>query len=236
MKKKTRTRSLFYDYVSDIFFPARCPACGKVTDYKSLFCKDCAGSLEYIGESAWREAFLESLQGNGGGIDHVDSLFWYKGKAENCVLTLKSQKIRRFCDFTAERLCLKLESDGICGGGLDLITPVPLSRRKLRKRGYNQAELLAQSLSDVLGIPAVSGLLGRKNTFYSQHQLDAEDRKAMSEKAYYCKGGADCLSGKTVLLCDDIITTGSTVSVCAGLLRNMGAEKVFAVSVCKTGV
>ena len=110
----------------------------------------------------------------------------------------------------------------------DVITCVPLSKRRKNDRGYNQAELLARSVSKNLGIP-YSELLRKVVNNKVQHKENARERKINVYGVYDLIDGVD-VNGKTVLLVDDVKTTGSTLNECAKMLKMHGAEKVFVVT------
>jgi len=105
-----------------------------------------------------------------------------------------------------------------------LVIPVPLHRRRLRERGYNQSELLAAEVSDRLGLPVRSDVLLRRQTTEAQSALTLEERRANVRGAFIA---ARALDGQTVLLVDDVLSTGFTASECARVLRQVGAGQVI---------
>ncbi len=112
------------------------------------------------------------------------------------------------------------------------IVPVPLHPSRRRKRGYNQSEILAKHLGKSLGVPVEKHLLVRvKNTLPQANITDAKKR-AQNVKGAFLAIPASV--GKSVLLLDDVITTGSTVEECAKALRRAGAKNVYACSVCRS--
>ena len=116
---------------------------------------------------------------------------------------------------------------------IDLITWVPLSKRKLRRRGYDQAELVAKELSKIMGIPLVCTLKKIRNN-KSQHTIKNEaQRRANVIGAYESIEDID-IWNKNVLLVDDVLTTGSTLSECARTLKVAGVNEVFVATIAKT--
>lgn len=116
--------------------------------------------------------------------------------------------------------------DQIFGQGIhiDALVPVPTYRAKLRKRGYNQAECLANALAKRLGLPCYKRILCRLSTkIWAQARLQRKERFSHAKKAYAIRKPMD-LSGKTILLIDDVMTTGSTVNACATHLKHLGAK------------
>ncbi len=118
-------------------------------------------------------------------------------------------------------------------GEYDLVTWVPLSRKRLRERGYDQARLLARSTAKELGLPLTPTLHKQRNTQPQSGAGDAAKRRANIAGAYRMKTGAD-VTGKRILLMDDIVTTGATLSECARVLGKAGAEQVVCATVARS--
>ncbi|MEA5038671.1 MAG: ComF family protein [Clostridiaceae bacterium] len=108
----------------------------------------------------------------------------------------------------------------------DLITFVPTNARNLRRRGYNQAELLARELAAFTGRPCLETLKKTRST-QPMYRLKPAERRANALGAFALCCRPEMLQGKTVLLVDDVLTTGATISECARMLREGGAKKVF---------
>ena len=114
----------------------------------------------------------------------------------------------------------------------DLILPVPLHRKRLRQRGYNQSQLLGEVLVKKWKAPLEIGNLRRVRWTEPQTTLDAKDRVINVSGAFEV-GKPKRLEGKRVLLVDDVLTTGSTMRACAEALREAGAAAVFSVTVAR---
>ena len=104
--------------------------------------------------------------------------------------------------------------------GIDMLLPVPLSRKRLRQRGYNQSELLAQGISDITHLPVVTRAVKRKHFVKSQTQLNRHERQENVADMFDLRDDRQ-LKGKHVLLVDDICTTGATLTACAESLRHI---------------
>lgn len=102
--------------------------------------------------------------------------------------------------------------------GIDVLLPVPLSRKRLRQRGYNQSEMLAIGISDITRLPVVTKALRRKHFLKSQTQLSRHERQENVSDMFELRD-ASVLEGKHVLLIDDICTTGATLLSCTEALR-----------------
>ena len=114
----------------------------------------------------------------------------------------------------------------------ELIIPVPLHAKKAKTRGYNQAELLAESLAQKLCLPLSKQVLKRVRNTPSQTKLGREDRLKNMSDAFECVIG-EKIKGKVVLLIDDVATTGATLEGCAAALKKAGAKKVMAYTLAR---
>jgi ComF family protein len=114
---------------------------------------------------------------------------------------------------------------------IDVVVPVPLGRKRMQERGYNQVDLIARPLSLALGLDYRPAALKRKRETVSQVGLSAVERRNNMQNAFL----ADALvvRGKTVLVMDDVSTTGSTLSSCSEALLQSGAKDVFALTVAR---
>ncbi len=110
-----------------------------------------------------------------------------------------------------------------------VIFPVPLHRRKQMDRGFNQSELLARDLQKALGVPMSSQVLKKVKATPAQAGLDRKSRLQNSANAY--KVSIKLRKSDTIIIVDDVVTTGSTLSACAKALKQAGAGKVYGVAV-----
>jgi competence protein ComFC len=108
------------------------------------------------------------------------------------------------------------------------LVPIPSDRKKLKIRGYNQAEELAKKLSKILQIPVIADNLVKIKSTKSQMELSKEERGRNLEGAFIIKKPAE-LAGKKIFLVDDVYTTGSTMEECAKILRNTGVKQVWGI-------
>lgn len=114
----------------------------------------------------------------------------------------------------------------------DLMLPVPLHRRKLRQRGYNQSELIARGASEITGIPLAGDIIRRKTYTNSQTNMNRQERFENMEKAFSLGKSTLKLQGKKILIIDDIITTGATLEACSKLLLDNFDCSVYVASLC----
>lgn len=110
----------------------------------------------------------------------------------------------------------------------DILAPVPLSIKRLKERGYNQAELIAQNIGSHFNMPVEKNLLFKTKHTKPQSTLSHDKRKNNIKDAYVCNFN---VSGKNIILIDDVFTTGNTLDACAKVLKENGAKTVAAITV-----
>ena len=227
-----RPRILCSDFILDIFFPNFCPGCGRTVPWDDVFCKKCASKLEYLEELPWQALFSAEINGETPSFDGAEALFQYKGTAKAAVLRFKNGSALKFADYVAERIVLKLDTDKF--NKPDIITAVPMHRKKQAERTYNQAQVFAKAMAKQLGCDTDFKLLGHKKSSVVQHKRSRSERFKAADETYYIRKKANRLDGKCVMICDDIFTTGATLNSCSGLLKKLGANKVIVVTMCRT--
>jgi ComF family protein len=157
-------------------------------------------------------------------------LWRYDVVSSASVFAYKYNAHREYALFYAEVL-IHFYKDWITALGVQQIIPVPISRQKKRKKGFNHAELLAEQLGDALGIPVNHRGLIRIHSTAPQKELGKEERRKNLEKAF--RADIKYLPGiQRVLLVDDIYTTGSTIEFCTRALKAVGVKKVWFLTLC----
>ena len=134
----------------------------------------------------------------------------------------------------AEFLIGSLGQDEDIWSGVEAVVPVPLHPAKERARGFNQAKLLAKRLAKVMGIPLLERRLVKIRPTEAQTSLDGKSRETNVRGAFAVKRPSG-IKGKTVLLVDDVYTTGSTIREGSAALRKAGAGEVRAVTIARAG-
>jgi len=119
------------------------------------------------------------------------------------------------------------------GWQVDLIAPVPLSQKRLRSRGYNQASMLARWVAMTNGIPFHPAALDRSKDTISQVGLSGEERRKNVIGAFTASKAA--VSGKSILIIDDVTTTGATMQACSLALREGGADRIYGLTLARAG-
>ncbi|HUR79916.1 MAG TPA: phosphoribosyltransferase family protein [Thermoanaerobaculia bacterium] len=161
-------------------------------------------------------------------MDWTDAACEYRGSMERILHALKFERH----DFLDDALASLLETTIRTrdGASFDAIVAVPMARAKERRRGYNQAELLARALAHRLGTGCDMTLLTRREERATQSMLPKRERAANVRGAF---AASSRVKGKAILVVDDICTTGETLRACATALLAAGASRVCAVTVAK---
>lgn len=208
-------------WLLDLIFPPKCPFCGRLLErYEQGMCERCQPILPWTdGENDPVElcdVSLSPLLYRDGVREAVHRFKFLQGKEHGELFgTLMAQCLH---DRLAEPA--------------DMVVWVPLSRKSLRRRGYDQSELLARRVAEEIGLPLLPTLEKVRDTSVQSSLKGDSARRANVIGAYGVKDGVD-LTGKRVVLVDDVVTSGATLSECALSLRLAGAEKVYALTFAK---
>jgi ComF family protein len=151
--------------------------------------------------------------------------FEYKGAARAAVLTLKFRSGRYLAPLMGELLCQELERRPLRA---EIVVPVPLARSRERQRGFNQATLLAEHVVASLRGTLMPDLMAREERS-AQSTLTAAQRLRNLEGAFSC-AQPGVVRDKRIVLIDDVVTTGATVSACADTLAAAGARRISVVA------
>jgi ComF family protein len=164
-------------------------------------------------------------------FDAAISAYRSRGIVRRIVLDFKYGRQVHLRHLLARWLCAAINDERIRGHHFDVIVPVPLHRARERERGFNQAALLADLLSAEMSILA-KPVLQRVRYTTTQTAFDRAERMENLRGAFRLRKHAD-VRGLRVLLIDDVLTTGSTVSECARVLKDAGASSVHAVTAAR---
>ncbi|HEV2714260.1 MAG TPA: ComF family protein, partial [Terriglobales bacterium] len=161
----------------------------------------------------------------------------YDGRLRELIHLLKYEQVRSTAGVLGRMLAEAVSNlEPLMGGGNILVVPVPLYRRKLRQRGFNQAELIARDAVKRMGGQSFAfepGVLERRRETQSQIGLTRHQRRENMRGAFAVVK-PDEVRGREILIVDDVFTTGTTVSECARILRRAGASKVYVATVART--
>lgn len=211
-------------FLLDIAFPNRCPFCGEFIAWDGYVCDACIEKYASVNGVICRKCGREECTCGGSLFyDTAFASFFYSDEpVREAIFRLKDIGERNIAEYTAADIEEHMKRENIPKP--DIIVPVPMGRKKRRKRGHNQAELLAECIGKRLDRPVRTDILFKYDTKEEQHSFGAEKRLERVKTLFYT--GRKDLSGNTVMLCDDIMTTGATINECARLLKELGAESV----------
>lgn len=212
----------------DLVFPPRCAVCAREG---AFLCDGCVAALAPAEPPrcprCWQPGPDASpcldcrLQPPA--FDGLRAAFVYQGPARELIHALKYRGITALAGPMAALLAERMRQHRL---EADLLVPVPLSARRRRARGYNQAEALARALAKEGGWPFLATAVIRVRHGPPQtRSADAEERRRNVTGAFLCREPA--VAGKRVLLLDDVTTTGATLSSCAASLKDAGAASVW---------
>jgi ComF family protein len=229
----------FKKFISDIIFPKICFGCQKEGTY---LCQDCQSVLE-ISETSFclcqepirlpepgkcRKCRQNNLNGLYFAVPYRDVLakklihqFKYEPYVKELSESLASLIINHF-----QLIQKSFEQEKF------ILVPVPLTKKKLKQRGFNQSEEIAKEISKSLKLPLTSGCLFKEKETLSQMSLSAETRRENVKGVFSLKNG-ELIKDKKILLVDDVYTTGSTMEECAKILKEAGGKEVWGVAVAR---
>jgi ComF family protein len=218
---------------AEMVFPRICNCCNDpLPSGSALACPACRKALLYVDE--WDEAFRHALGRltEGGSVSEF-VVVWYferEGTLRTLMHRLKYGGATAIGEEFGRELGERILGAGL--GGSDMVVPLPLHASRRRERGFNQCEYIARGVSSVTGCPVRSGLLRRIRFTPSQTSLGSLERRDNVRGAFALRGrGSRAVKGKTILLVDDVVTTGATMRSCAETLREAGARAVVACAV-----
>lgn len=209
----------------DLLFPPKCPFCGRLLEEGwDLLCPNCQRELPWMqGKQAERKPEF---------VDLCASVLWYRDNVRQSHHRYKFSGVLAYVEPYAA-LMEQCVTDHLMGR-FDCITWVPLSRKRLRKRGYDQSQLLAQRMAGKLDMPCERFLKKVRDTKAQSGLKSESERRANVLGAYKMYPGSE-VAGRNILLVDDVVTTGATVSECARVLRTAGAAGVVCVTLAAAG-
>lgn len=224
--------------VLDGLLPPRCPACGALVHGPQRLCADCFGRLTFIGDPACHRCGLPfETEGEAGhqrlcasclthppAFARARAALTYDEPARRLLLPFKHAdrtELARLLAMLMHRAGLSLLAEA------DLLVPVPLHRRRLVQRRYNQAALLTGRLAALSGRPWAADVLRRRRATQPLGPLTAVERRRAVAGAFTVNVAAlPRLRGQRLLLIDDVLTSGATASACAEALIAAGALRV----------
>jgi len=221
----------------DLIFPARCPVCDKAVAFPELICPGCREKFQAVEAPRClkcgkhirdeREEYCKGCRLAVHKFEQGRGLYAYQSVAES-MYRFKYAGRREYARYYGEQIVEKLGRT-IRGWAPDALVPVPIHAARKRERGYNQAEALAKEIGSRMGIPVEKRLIKRVKKTLPQKLLDDRQRQNNLKRAF--KIDRNDVKLKTVIIIDDIYTTGSTIDACAAVLKAAGVEKIYFIAV-----
>jgi len=201
----------------DVLFPKRCAWCGKVLGFTADAC-GCDKSREAV-RLPNAPLATPDLEGEAFFPIGAWACFAYEEPVRGMILRMKYEEEPALAQPLAQELAQKYDASGLAGQ-FDVLIPVPMTPKALKKRGYNQCALMAGALAVHAGLPCEEAALRKTRHTERQMALDRAGRLQNVRDAFTAEAG---VAGKRILLVDDVFTTGSTANECAKSLQAAGA-------------
>lgn len=224
------------DNILWFLFAKRCPYCGVTLDKKETICKECAESLPVISGKKCKYCGAEKsrciCKNHKLSYDGITSPFYYEGCIKKAVIQLKFSGRINLASVFARDMAVAVKED-FGDKQFDFICFVPFTKWQFIKRNYNQSQVIAEKLSKETKIPLCNALEKLFET-KEQHKMSMGSRKGNVFGVYDVKRNVD-VKNKTILLVDDVKTSGSTLDDCAAILKIRGASEVYCVTAAIAG-
>lgn len=232
------------DNIYDYIYPPRCPVCDGVLFDKDMperpmVCSGCMGKIRFISQPTCMrcgkpmdgemEELCHDCANKKFDYQRGVAAFCYSKEMKRSMYGFKYNNRREYGKYYA-KMIYEANGNVIQSWNADVLIPVPLHPKRQRKRGYNQALVLAKCLNEYLGIPVDEGALSRIKNTVPQKELATKERNNNIEKAF--QTGANVIKYRKVILVDDIYTTGATINECAKVLRASGVDEVYFITAC----
>ena len=204
------------DCILEFIYPTRCAFCHRLTENGEKVCARCSHELPRR-----REPVLNIH------IPYVSKTicpFYYENYVRDSLLRYKFEGLRAYAEIYSEFLAKSIDETAL---SCDIITWVPLSKKRYRKRGYDQAQLIAENLARRMNVKCEKLIEKTVDNPAQSGSGNAAKRKA-NVKGVYAALKPEYIKGKRILIIDDIVTTGATISECAGVLHKCGAAEIMA--------
>ncbi len=227
--------SLAWKFIDLVYLP-ECVCCGKI-GYRC--CPDCWDKrvlysndiCQKCGKPSPQKTICIECTSTSSPLSKIRSLGEYDGILHDFIIALKYYRNIGLAEMLLPDLRQVIENAQF---NFDMIVPVPLNKIRQRQRGYNQVAVWGKLLSESLKIPLSMHVLKRERNTASQVNLSAEKRMKNVLGAF--SANPDRINGKNILLLDDVITTGATLNECAAMLKEGGAEQIFALTIARSSI
>ena len=224
------------NFFLDLLFPRKCIVCDEIFEFKNrdrYLCDDCRDLFEIIKSRRCKKCSRPIDSGNlcsicNSEISFFDlnySFFEYGGIVPEVIYKFKFRNHPAVGTGLGKIMAENLDLN-LINNNFDFIIPVPIHKLRMKKRGFNQAEILAHEISKKISLPTRTDILKRVKNTKAQWRLNAHERENNLKNAFVAKKIKD----KNVILVDDIFTTGSTINKCSEVLKSAGANYVLSLT------
>lgn len=231
MKQKVYTAE---KKILDFVYPPRCPGCDRLLIPGDCICEDCSKTIKRVTEPVCkrcgkpmenpRKEYCADCFGKKHQYRQGKAVFIYEGNIKQSMYRFKYSNKREYADFYAVEAA-NLYADWIKRRQIEVIIPIPMYRKKQRRRGYNQAEVFAKALGRELGITVDTKVVKRVRDTIPQKELNDKERRHNLKNAFQLV--PNIVRYKEILLVDDIYTTGSTMDAVTEVLLSAGVKNVY---------
>lgn len=226
-------RTSFGKRIMDFFFPRECVVCGsRLAASSNVICMTCNLRLPRTGfqlhpkENDMARLFWGLIP-----VENAAALFYYLPNSDtSAIIRQLKYNGNRGCGYEMGRIMAYDFIDHGFFDGIDAIIPIPVSRDRKIERGYNQSQIIAAGVASVTGLPVISNAVKRQHFHESQTQKHFLERKENVKDAFKLNDGSK-IKGRHLLIIDDVVTTGATVTACAEELLKGGAKSFSILSI-----
>lgn len=223
----------WWENIKSLIFPPVCGICGKLNE--NYLCGRCNLELQKSAEFQ-RDSYITETGFKRKHFDEHIYFFQYQGLIREQLINYKfndeAYKYKAISNFILKNFILKESNIFQIFNDYDVIIPVPISKKRLKQRGYNQAELISREISKKLNKVLITKCLYKTKNIVAQSTLNKDEREENIKGVYGIKN-TEKLINKKVLLIDDIYTTGSTANECCKVLEEAGAIKIGVMTIAK---
>lgn len=221
----------FFRNIADFIIPPLCICCRiRIESSKEFFCKQCSSRLEKIDSAPYFDKKEDLINS----VDHAFSLFKFSEDSciQKAVHSLKYERMKSLGRLLGRFLGEEMIQYNL--PGFDIIIPVPLHKTKLRERTFNQSEYIAFGIGEILRCRVDTNILERIRYTKSQTKLSSNERRENVNGAFMLREkNSNLIKNKSVLIVDDVITTGATILEC---VKSLGPAGYKSISVCSVAI
>lgn len=222
--------------ILDFFFPRHCPACDRIViKEEGLICKKCRNAFQYVGDTYCMKCgkpvredgivFCADCRKHRHFFVQNRACFQYHGM-EQSIYRFKYKGRQEYGDYYGQEIAERLR-EYIEEINPDAIIPVPLHRSKFQHRGFNQAQRIADVIGDQFDVPVLPNFVIRSKKTQPQKDLSRSERQNNLKKAF--KIAQNDVKLNTIIVVDDIYTTGSTIDMVSQVCLDAGIKKVYGI-------